>query len=221
MTTKITFNCDNCGKEVTTWLNQYNRAKNHFCSNTCNGEHRRKNVDRKAYERDYWSRPENFARRKKAAKAASTRRLSEMGDSLKKSMVSRAKQRSTNSNIPFDITYEDFDVPSVCPALGIPLTLHNKQGGCANSPSLDRIHPEKGYTKGNVCIISKRANSIKSDATWEEVQAVADFMKKFCRLENPPASDPPCTEHELTPEASLSIFLPTKNHNSQQSHHTS
>ena len=42
-----------------------------------------------------------------------------------------------------------------------------------NSPSIDRIDSTKGYVKGNVKIISLRANMMKNDANLQELQ-------KFC-----------------------------------------
>jgi hypothetical protein len=42
-----------------------------------------------------------------------------------------------------------------------------------NSPSLDRIDPSKGYVKGNVWIVSHRGNTIKNDATHDELKAIA------------------------------------------------
>jgi len=45
------------------------------------------------------------------------------------------------------------------------------------SPSLDRLKPHLGYTKGNVAVISDYANRIKQDATPEEVMAVARWME--------------------------------------------
>lgn len=57
----------------------------------------------------------------------------------------------------------DIIIPETCPMLGIKLEFgFDKQGGNFNSPSLDRIIPELGYTKGNVMVISKRANMIKT-----------------------------------------------------------
>ena len=47
-----------------------------------------------------------------------------------------------------------------------------------NSPSLDRIEPNKGYVKGNISWISNRANSMKNDATFEEVELIYNWFKK-------------------------------------------
>jgi len=45
-----------------------------------------------------------------------------------------------------------------------------------NSPSLDRIDPTKGYVKGNVWIISHKANTFKSYATHEELKILTDAV---------------------------------------------
>jgi hypothetical protein len=47
-----------------------------------------------------------------------------------------------------------------------------------NSPSLDKIDNEKGYVPGNLAIISSRANAIKSDASLEEIEAIAAYMRR-------------------------------------------
>ena len=47
------------------------------------------------------------------------------------------------------------------------------------SPSLDRIVPEKGYVKDNIIIVSLMANSIKNQATPDQIQKVATFYKKL------------------------------------------
>lgn len=65
--------------------------------------------------------------------------------------------RSKNKGIPFNLDFEDIQIPTHCPILGIPLFRNiggNKPTG--NSPSLDRIDPTKGYTKGNVQIGYKK-----------------------------------------------------------------
>lgn len=88
-------------------------------------------------------------------------------------MVKRAKARALKSGLPFDISKKDIRIPSHCPVLGIEL----KRGGNNGfSPSLDRIENAKGYVKGNVHVISKRANTIKSNATLEELVKVANYF---------------------------------------------
>lgn len=64
-----------------------------------------------------------------------------------------------------------------CPLLGIKLTWDD---GCTYSPTsrtLDRIDPSKGYVKGNVWIISKLANQMKSTATFEQFETMYNNWK--------------------------------------------
>lgn len=92
----------------------------------------------------------------------------------------RARHRAKEKNLPFNISEEDINIPDICPVLGIPMqTAFGKGKARANSPSLDRIIPEKGYVKGNVITVSNRANTIKNNATPEEIIAVGEFYKKL------------------------------------------
>jgi hypothetical protein len=45
--------------------------------------------------------------------------------------------------------------------------------------SFDRIDPTKGYIKGNVQIVSQRANRIKSNSTLEEFEEMAYNWRKI------------------------------------------
>ena len=74
---------------------------------------------------------------------------------------------------------QDIQIPKVCPVLGIPIELKTGIGRYDSAPSLDRIVPEKGYIKGNVIVISWRANDIRADATTQEMQKIVDFYKKY------------------------------------------
>lgn len=69
----------------------------------------------------------------------------------------------------FDITVADLEIPTVCPVLGIPITIASGLGSKPGAPSLDRIDNTKGYIKGNVRVISSRANRLKADATLDEL----------------------------------------------------
>ena len=54
-----------------------------------------------------------------------------------------------------------------------------------HSPTLDRIIPKLGYIKGNVQVVSALANRIMSDATVNQVMAVAKHYEKITKeLEN-------------------------------------
>jgi hypothetical protein len=47
-----------------------------------------------------------------------------------------------------------------------------------NSPSVDRILPARGYVMGNVALICWRCNNLKRDATAEELECVAAWIRK-------------------------------------------
>lgn len=90
--------------------------------------------------------------------------------SEEKKMLNRAKERAKKLKIPFSITEEDIIIPEFCPIMGIRLQHHRgKSGAYKNSPSLDRIVPEKGYIKENVRVISQLANQCKGNATIDEL----------------------------------------------------
>jgi hypothetical protein len=93
-------------------------------------------------------------------------------------LLYQTKTRAKKRGLPFNLTHDDVKVPEKCPVLGYTLEI-NSGGAGHNSPTVDRIVPSEGYVKGNVQIISHRANTIKSDATAEELRKVADFMEKL------------------------------------------
>jgi hypothetical protein len=80
-----------------------------------------------------------------------------------------AKSRAKAKGRDFNIEVTDISIPSVCPVLNIPM----------DSPSLDRIDSSKGYVKGNVRVISVRANMLKNDATIEELEMVLADAKRL------------------------------------------
>ena len=98
--------------------------------------------------------------------------------STSRRLFNSAKRRAKVNGLDFNIEQEDIVVPKKCPALGIELAVgigyaHD------NSPSLDRIIPEKGYVKGNVIVVSHKANSIKNNATIKDLEKVYRFYKNI------------------------------------------
>jgi len=91
-------------------------------------------------------------------------------------MVDRARSRAKRDGIAFDITVEDISIPEFCPILGLRLGFNDDRQQ-ENSPSLDRILPELGYVRGNIWVISHRANRIKNDATLAELEMLVAALK--------------------------------------------
>lgn len=91
----------------------------------------------------------------------------------KKQILNRAKERALSKNLEFNLLESDIIIPEVCPILEVPLKIGTK-GDYEYSPSIDRIDNTKGYTKDNIQIISKKANSMKNSATFKE-------LKTFCK----------------------------------------
>lgn len=98
-------------------------------------------------------------------------------DRLARKLLKDAKRRAKDYNIEFNITLEDIIIPDHCYILGIPLFSNALHSG-PNSPSLDRINPDNGYTKGNVQVISHKANTMKSNANRAELLAFALWVLK-------------------------------------------
>jgi len=88
-----------------------------------------------------------------------------------------AKSRSVQKNIYFSLEKQDIEIPTRCPVLN--LVLHRypgRRGGGPSSPTIDRIDPTKGYTKDNIHVISKRANTLKNDATPDELVMICEWV---------------------------------------------
>jgi hypothetical protein len=93
-------------------------------------------------------------------------------------LLEASKDRARKKGLKHTITLNDIKIPSVCPVLGIPL----KPGignPTHNSPSIDRIDNNKGYTPDNIVIVSWRVNDLKRNSTIDELEKIVSFYKKF------------------------------------------
>lgn len=93
-------------------------------------------------------------------------------------LLSRARNRAKKKGVLFNLTNADITMPAKCPVLGIEIKIGNGHA-CDNSPSLDEIVKGGGYIKSNVIIVSHKANTIKSNATIEELSKVVKFYKNL------------------------------------------
>lgn len=87
-------------------------------------------------------------------------------------MYYNAKRRAKTKGYEFNIELIDIIIPKYCPYLNIPL-IYGVKGDYENTPSLDRLDNSKGYVKGNILVVSKKGNSMKNSASFEE-------LKTFC-----------------------------------------
>jgi len=79
----------------------------------------------------------------------------------------------------FNIDREDIKIPDVCPLLGTPLTVLNarKGGSLINRASVDRIDNNLGYVKGNIRVISARANILKNSIDLALAEKLVAYIK--------------------------------------------
>ena len=118
--------------------------------------------------------------RRKNKKVGSSQHITDMIDGTRKS----AKKRG----LTFSLRKKDIEITECCPILNIKYELNKKnvkwgtkkgQNNWCTSPSIDRIDNSKGYTKDNIIIVSLMANSIKNQATPEQILKVGEFYKKL------------------------------------------
>lgn len=88
-------------------------------------------------------------------------------------MLLAAKRRAQDNGLEFNIDITDIKIPLFCPIFKW-IRLEKTRGRAGpSSPSLDRINNDKGYIKGNVRVISWRANESKGDRKPKELIALA------------------------------------------------
>ncbi len=167
-------------KERTEYLYDLMYPKRHVFKSS--GKPRLTEAEAKARARQY--RQERYRKEKKArgelVRGYTKRGLAQSQTPWYKLWIG-AKSRAKQKGVPFSIDQEDvrelvIDL-LVCPVLGTELNWCSDKLE-DNSPTLDRIVPEFGYVKGNIAVISNKANRIKTDASAEELGKVYSWLKK-------------------------------------------
>lgn len=177
--------CNTCKKMLP--INNFNihlsKANQRFCI-PCYEKYLKKDYDkRKNFRIERWS---NLELRNHDYKIHADYRKRNMS----KILWIGARKRAANLNLDFDLTQEDVVVPEKCPLLGTPLIFNTGFKTRDPSPSLDRIDPNKGYVKNNVWVISYRANRIKNDASFEELERITkNYKRKVLSLRNDTKKD--------------------------------
>ena len=104
-------------------------------------------------------------------------------DRIKGYMIRNSKFMAKRRGIPFHLNYNDFEIPLYCPILKIKLKYlgEDSNGNSPDHATLDRIDNSKGYIKGNVIVISRLANAMKNQATFEELELFSENILKVVR----------------------------------------
>lgn len=103
-------------------------------------------------------------------------------DRLRGYIIRNVKFSAKRRNIEFNLNFTDFDLPIFCPILNIKLKyLGESSGNSFDHVTLDRIDNSKGYIKGNVIIISRLANAMKNEASFDQLDL---FSKNMFALTN-------------------------------------
>ena len=96
-------------------------------------------------------------------------------------MLGRARRRAKAHGLIFDLRLQDVSpFPARCPILDIPLDRRDRD----HSPSLDRIDNKRGYVRGNVIVISYRANTMKNNGTLAELVRLGRWAEKIILSNN-------------------------------------
>lgn len=93
-------------------------------------------------------------------------------------MLQRARQRAKRDKVLFSLTVHDVHIPTHCPVLGIKMELGTRSD-YRNTYTLDRVDPTKGYTPDNTRVISMIANTMKSNASREELLTFARNIEAY------------------------------------------
>jgi hypothetical protein len=100
---------------------------------------------------------------------------------IKKFLLNKARHSAIKNKYECNLTIDDIEIPKFCPYLNIELSFNKKNNKDPNYASIDRIDSSKEYIKGNVMIISRLANTMKNNATIDQMKT---FSKNVLKIYN-------------------------------------
>jgi hypothetical protein len=185
--------CNDCKKQLNleefyTYNRKYKKKngevsvypiKSVYCK-SCDGvRNRNKTITKEQKEQYKQNRINKLTPELKQIELEKRRKYLSLLENKIKVILRNSKRRAIKNNYDFNLEYGDIKIPENCPILGIPLVFGTKEN-YEFTPSLDRVDKSKGYIKDNIGIISKKANSMKSSASKEEmfkfIVNIIDYM---------------------------------------------
>lgn len=93
-----------------------------------------------------------------------------------KALLRSCRKRARREGREFELEESDIIIPAICPILETPIVYASEIRG--EWPSVDRVDNSKGYIKGNVRVISYKANRLKGDMTLKQVRNLLALMEE-------------------------------------------
>lgn len=147
-----------------------------------NARWKERNIERvRAWNKDYNEKnPDRVKEWSRSSNAKWYRKVRSTPEGHIRLLLAHRKTVARKQGIAFDIELADLlPAPDRCPIFGTLLAYGTRvRGQQQDSPSIDRIDPAQGYIKGNVWVISNRANTIKNDATLDELKTVVAALER-------------------------------------------
>lgn len=138
--------------------------------------------NKKNKEKEYYKNSQQVRKERRKNDSKFREKLNKQGNESRKrnittQLLNSCRVRALQKNMDFNIIKEDIIIPEYCPILLTKIECGTKDN-YSNSPSVDRIDNTKGYIKGNIQVISKKANTIKNNATIEELILLSKWIVK-------------------------------------------
>lgn len=118
--------------------------------------------------------------RNRSLEAAATRRRKSTPEGWAKARIPGLKHKARKCGLEFAIDWRDIIPSKLCPVFGCEFAFGAPGYFVAHptAPSVDRIDNNLGYIKGNVRVISVRANLLKKDGTLAEFKQLVAWLER-------------------------------------------
>lgn len=169
--------CRNCRLAYNRTWRENNKKKVHDYQEIYWKNYYQENKEQVLQKRAEWKRDNKEYNRQKE--------LERYHNNISKSLWRGARERAKKKGIEFTITPEHIIIPEYCPVFGLPIfSIAGGKKQNDNSPSIDRINNDKGYTPDNIVVVSLRANIAKNRFTMEELSKIVEFYTTKIKMEN-------------------------------------
>ena len=99
-----------------------------------------------------------------------------------RSWLNKTRSEARRHGVPFELEEDDIqlllDSTPRCPVTDIPLFNTRGQGGGPNTPNLVRLVAHKGFTPTNIVVLSRKARSMRQNASPTELRRLADLIEE-------------------------------------------